>query len=93
VYSVVKAAVTAFKTDKTGLCLGLLPRALCIQNKRHAANSQNDILQPETGQIKFQDNLTAVFIHIHKWTIFAFNASVVQLECMQQAAHLVDVPI
>jgi hypothetical protein len=53
VYSVVKAAVTAFKTDKTGLCLGLLPRALCIQNKRHAANSQNDILQLETGQIKF----------------------------------------
>jgi hypothetical protein len=90
-HGVVNTAVTALKTDKTGLGFSLFPWTLGIQNKCHAAYRQVDIIQHETGQIKFQDDLATVFIHVHEWTILTFVIGVTQLECMQEAAYLADV--
>jgi len=87
----VKMAATPLKTDKTGLFLGLLPGTLCIQHKSHAAHDQPDICQPESGQVKFQNNLGTVFIHVHKRTIFTFILGVAQFECMQQITYFTDV--
>jgi len=90
-YGVMKAALAAFKTHKTGRGLGLLPRTLSFQDKGQAADGQADLLDPETGQIKFQDDLVSGFVHIHQGAIFMFVIDVAQLKRMQQAADLTDV--
>lgn len=90
-YGVMKATLAAFKTYKTGLCLGLFPRPLRFQNKGQTADGQADILNPETGQIKFQDDLVSGFVHIQQGAIFMFVIDVTQFKRMQQAADLTDV--
>ena len=91
-YGVKKAAVAAFKTHEPGLCLGLLPRPLRVQNKGQSADGQADILDPETGQVEFQDDLVSGFVHIHQGAVFMFVIDVAQFKGMQQAADLSDVP-
>lgn len=86
-----KAAVAAFQTYKTGLRLGLFPRALRIEHKGQAAYGQGDVIDPESGQIEFQDYLIAGFIHVHQGPVFMFVMDVTKFERMQQTADLSDV--
>jgi len=90
-YGVMKATLAAFKTQETGLCLGLFPRPLRFQDQGQAADGQADLLNPETGQIKFQDDLVSGFVHIHQGAIFMFVVNITQFKGMQQAADLTDV--
>jgi len=85
-----EAAITSFEADKAGSIVGLLARALGLKHQCCAMLRQADVLDAKTGQVEFQDNLAAGFIHIHRWMVLTLAEYITKLKGIQQIANLAE---